>query len=304
MSLDAGGFSFNFTGLPGRQSNPKQPPVSNAAPAPAEEVIPDPEAYACCVELETVQVTPDISLLKGRVASHSAAKLLRGGGGDDLAASDLVPGQYEGGFKLWEGGLDLARFLAERWPLSGRAPPGTAPAPHALPGLLALWAGAEVHFQDFNRAVLGAVTARNVAANTDVLAPPAAPCHTLEGLEPNPALARPDPRRARYFAGGWAELPALLEGLGLRGGYDVVLSSETLYCPGSHAALYQCILQSLKPRTGVAYIAAKTYYFGVGGGTAAFRRLVEADGVLTVRSAAVLDDGASVKREILTLAFA
>ena len=33
---------------------------------------------------------------QGRVASHSAAELLRCSGGGDLAASDLVPGQYEG----------------------------------------------------------------------------------------------------------------------------------------------------------------------------------------------------------------
>ena len=64
------------------------------------------------------------------------------------------------------------------------------------------------------------------------------------------------------------------------------------------------LAQSLKPGTCVAYVAAKSYYFGVGGGTAAFRRLVEARGVLTVRMAAVLDDGTSVKREILELAFA
>jgi len=51
-------------------------------------------------------------------------------------------------------------------------------------------------------------------------------------------------------------------------------------------------------------VAAKSYYFGVGGGTAAFRALVQAEGALRVRTAAVLDDGASVKREILELAFA
>ena len=174
--------------------------------------------------------------------------------------------------------------------------------------------------------MLEAVTARNVAANLQA----------CQGDSSAP--------RARYFAGGWAELPALLQGLGLLGAYDVVLSAETLYSPGSHAALYQGILQarpssfhslrstdcvarmppcacafckcamldnqivpcmqSLRPGTGVAYVAAKTYYFGVGGGTAAFRRLVDAGGVLAVRTVAVLDDGVSVKREILELAFA
>ena len=74
-----------------------------------------------------------------------------------------------GGFKVWEGSLDLARFLAARWALSGRAPDSHAPAcdpavassgsagvprrvlelgcGQALPGLVAILAGAEVHFQ-------------------------------------------------------------------------------------------------------------------------------------------------------------
>jgi hypothetical protein len=53
----------------------------------------------------------------------------------------------------------------------------------------------------------------------------------------------------------------------------------------------------------VAFVAAKTYYFGVGGGTAAFRALVEKDGAMAVTPVAVIDDGASNKREILELRF-
>lgn len=29
----------------------------------------------------------------------------------DLQVSDLIAGKYEGGFKLWEGSIDLCRFL-------------------------------------------------------------------------------------------------------------------------------------------------------------------------------------------------
>ena len=47
----------------------------------------------------------------------------------------------------------------------------------------------------------------------------------------------------------------------------------------------------------------QSYYFGVGGGTAAFARLVAQDGVLECSCAAVLDDGQSNKREILRLGF-
>ena len=70
---------------------------------------------------------------------------------------------------MWEGSLDLARFLAARWPPCGRAPHSHAAAcspavasngngrvpgrvlelgcGQALPGLVAMLAGAEVHFQ-------------------------------------------------------------------------------------------------------------------------------------------------------------
>lgn len=41
---------------------------------------------------------------------------------------------------------------------------------------------------------------------------------------------------------------------------------------------------------------------GVGGGTAAFARLVEAEGRYSCEAVAVVDDGASNKREILRLA--
>lgn len=61
------------------------------------------------------------------------------------------------------------------------------------------------------------------------------------------------------------------------------------------------LMQCLRPGTGKALIAAKSYYFGVGGGTATFRALLAIDGTFTVSTAATIDDGASNKREILLL---
>lgn len=61
--------------------------------------------------------------------------------------------------------------------------------------------------------------------------------------------------------------------------------------------------QALKPGTGTCLAAAKSYYFGVGGSTAALRQHAAAVG-LAVQQAAVLDDGASNKREILALTWA
>jgi hypothetical protein len=54
----------------------------------------------------------------------------------------------------------------------------------------------------------------------------------------------------------------------------------------------------------VAYVAAKSYYFGVGGGTAEFVRLVNGEGVMQARVVAVVDDGVSNKRDIIQLTYA
>ena len=66
--------------------------------------------------------------------------------------------------------------------------------------------------------------------------------------------------------------------------------------------MLRCV-QALKPPTGVAYIAAKSYYFGVGGGTSSFKKLLKNDGMLEVQTVANIDDGAGNKREILKLKF-
>lgn len=52
---------------------------------------------------------------------------------------------------------------------------------------------------------------------------------------------------------------------------------------------------------GEAYVAAKSYYFGVGGSTAAFRGLVERDGELVAVDLGSIQDGVSNKRELIKL---
>jgi SAM-dependent methyltransferase len=163
-------------------------------------------------------------------------------------ASDIVPGRYEGGLKVWECARSLAELVFEK---SAVPPPSLFEGArvleigcgHGLPGLAALCHGraASVHFCDFNEDVLRAVTMPNVLRNRGTLA------------------------GARFFAGDWRELAAALPHPRQ---YDVVLSSDTVYCPESIAPLVGLIGVVLRQSpSGVAYVAGRRFYFGVGGGT-------------------------------------
>jgi hypothetical protein len=84
-------------------------------------------------------------------------------------------------------------------------------------------------------------------------------------------------------------------------GFDLILSSETIYESESAARLCGLILAQLRRPSGVALVAAKSYYFGVGGSVAAFRSRVEADGRFTCSTVKVIEDGASNRREVLAI---
>jgi hypothetical protein len=80
--------------------------------------------------------------------------------------------------------------------------------------------------------------------------------------------------------------------------FDTILSADTLYSESTMPTLIR-VLRQLLHRTGHALIAAKRYYFGVGGSTAAFRQLLARYGDMSCELVAVYEDGASNIREIL-----
>jgi len=147
---------------------------------------------------------------------------------------------------------------------------------HGLPAILALKGGGIVDFADFNSEVVTKLTFPNVCANHH------------DGLE-----------RSRFFSGGWDSLDSVLGPPDVL--YDLILSSDTLYAPESMEDLLDVMAKRLKPGTGAALIAAKTYYFGVGGGTDMFTSLVHKDGRCQVEIAEKFADGSTNVREILKL---
>jgi len=218
----------------------------------------------------------EIELLRGQVGKDDVAvestELA-----EVVASTDLVPNVYEGGLKLWECALDLCAHMADVYGcLKPDANRGhrvlELGCGHGLPAILALNGGAErVDFSDYNAEVLKKLTLANVLANVP------------DGLG-----------RSRFFSGGWDTLSGVLGDQK----YDFILSSDTLYCPDSMAALVQLIAAHLDP-AGIALIAAKPYYFGVGGGTQMFTDAVRAEGTCEVEVACTFADGTTNVREIL-----
>ncbi|KAK9861199.1 hypothetical protein WJX84_000747 [Apatococcus fuscideae] len=298
ISGDPDGFRFNFMGEPGVTTASADQASSEAV---AIEVNARSQISRESIDLDEVCVHPELTLLKRRLTSEDAAELL---GESEVSDNDLLPGKYEGGFKLWECAVDLASFLSQEWQIGMRTGPGPMKGPsiaptmagkkvlelgcgHGLPGIVALINGAEVHFQDFNSQVLMGVTGPNIEANLGALSG-----------EVQQACGSP-----RFFAGDWEGVGRLVTKQRSGATYDLVLSAETLYNLESQEILLNCLTQALCPPHGEAYLASKKFYFGVGGGTAAFRKLVRRQGIFECKTVANVDDGISNKREILRLSF-
>jgi SAM-dependent methyltransferase len=200
---------------------------------------------------------------------------------DALARNtDVVQGQYEGGFKLWEATMDAVACLhgLDIQPANvldvgcGSGLIGT--------WCLTQWPGARVTFQDLNLAVLQNATAVNVSINC-------APTPAGGGLA-----------RSRFVFGPWE---AGAQALGVHQfAYDLIVTSETLYNDNYHLALHALLSHALA-QDGRVICSSKRYYFGVGGGVTSFMRLVEELGEFQARVLHSVADGASNVRDVIEL---
>ncbi|VDN54918.1 unnamed protein product [Dracunculus medinensis] len=162
----------------------------------------------------------------------------------NVSYSDLSPRVYEGGLKIWEGCVDLCNYIdstpdqvvfIDKVVLEIGCGAG-------LPAILALQKGAkEVFAQDFNQVVIDCFTKDNFALNNVKVG------------------------KYRFFAGDWNEFK---ENLGDQK-FDIVLSSETIYNEQMYGKFHDLLDTALKP-DGLILIAAKLYYFGVGGNVPGF----------------------------------
>ena len=235
-------------------------------------------------------ITPTFSPYRLAVATVSSI---------DLASitqrSDVVPSVYEGGYKLWECAIDLCRHL-HRLQHESSTPLDCSRVlelgcGHGLCGLWALMGGAARHvtFHDLNQEVLTDLTLPTIALNLQLHhTPPLSQPATVDELS----------SRTAFLSGDWSS-PSLLALLP-RHTHSLVLTSDTLYHASSIAPLLR-VVQHCLAADGVALVASKRYYFGVGGGTVELMRWVERDGTMVCEVVEVLEDGHSNIREVVRL---
>lgn len=209
-------------------------------------------------------------------------------------STDIIPGTYEGGLKVWECSLDLCRYLRKH-----ELKPDFAMelgCGHGLPGCLMLRSGAKVLFSDFNDFVLKDVTVTNICLNTKQL--------PLEQVAKSVVLG----------AGDWMEMSKCVrenehefEALPSNGRFDLVLAAETTYTTEACEDTALLLSKHLIPVHGIALVATKRYYFGCGGGSDVFRKAAATHRVilggqgygLIVETAETFDSGSGNIRELL-----
>jgi predicted nicotinamide N-methyase len=235
--------------------------------------------------------------------------------------TDLLPGVYEGGLKVWECSLDLCRYLALHCDelLSQGGKILELGCGQALPSTLTLREGLlrnsnmVVMLTDYNDFVLEGVTLSNIVLNTRELV-------NTEKLDSVIA------ERIVLGAGDWMSMSnQLLSGvlhdedpsLPHNGRFDVILAAETTYSAESAKETAVLLARHLKQGSGIGLVACKRYYFGVGGGSDAFREAAASQRItasdedsltserveyrLSVETLRVYDNGAGNIRELLQI---
>ncbi|XP_017075589.2 histidine protein methyltransferase 1 homolog isoform X2 [Drosophila eugracilis] len=169
--------------------------------------------------------------------------------------SDLIAGVYEGGAKIWECTDDLLIYLSEKlensfWKGKRVLDLGCG---SGLLGIYALKNGAQVDFQDYNKDVLEYITYPNILLNLEETL---TDDEKLEFLDKNTCL----------YAGDWFHFTQLTIDVEK---YDLILTSETIYNIENQQKLLETFAGRLKS-DGIVLVAAKSHYFGVGGGLEQF----------------------------------
>lgn len=211
--------------------------------------------------------------------------------------SDLIPGIYEGGLKVWECTFDLLEYFTKAKVKFAGQKVLDLGCGSGLLGIAAFKGGArEIHFQDYNSLVIDEVTLPNVVANF----PPEDDGNDINEPEGKRCKKSTVAQEIRFFSGEWNEFCQLVGSEEFFVKYDLILTSETIYNPDYYSALHQTFLRLLG-KNGRVLLASKAHYFGVGGGIHLFQKFVEERDVFETRTLEIIDDG--LKRFLIEITF-
>ncbi|XP_005426747.1 histidine protein methyltransferase 1 homolog [Geospiza fortis] len=218
--------------------------------------------------------------------------------------SDLIPGVYEGGLKIWECTYDLMDYLSEAEIEFTNKTVLDLGCGAGLLGIVALQGeAARVHFQDYNSTVIDEITLPNVVANciSEGRSGKDRKASKPPSKRPRKAEGSPDVlSRCRFFSGEWSQVSQLLSNSKPCLKYDIILTSETIYNPDYYSALHDTLAQLLDGN-GRVYLASKVHYFGVGGGVYLFEKFIEDKNVFKTSLVKTIDQG--LQRCIMEIAF-
>ncbi|GAM83330.1 hypothetical protein ANO11243_013170 [Dothideomycetidae sp. 11243] len=211
----------------------------------------------------------------------------------DLETSDLRTNVYEGGFKTWECSIDLASLLLDRGPrkdideLARVANVIELGAGTALPTLIlfqhALRSSYPMTFTlaDFNADVLRLVTLPNLLltyawcfeiSDTEKESPHGDLEVTPELVEKFLQALSTRHIEIQLLSGPWGPELAGFMPQSVPSMTSLVLAAETIYSPQSLSSFVDLLAAILKSGpSNKAMVAAKKFYFGVGGSTDALK---------------------------------
>ena len=189
--------------------------------------------------------------------------------------ADIIPGQFEGGHRIWQGSLDLIRFIEKQeMKVSASTTVVELGCGHGLPGSLMLRRGARVYFQDLNEDSLRKATLPTIVLNAG-----------MESIS-----------RCKLICGEWSETAAMIDATKI----DYILASDTIYTPATIRS-FVSVVNQLADHDTVCWIASQKYYFGLGGGTQALIDIIkEMKLPLTIKILETLGED-TVKRDIICI---
>lgn len=279
-------FRFNFSG---EEDNNKLEETKKDEPIvwlESEEIVPDKQIKSIDETVTRAKMFACGDVEIGHIVVSEAKASIEESGlknAVELAEkehSDLIAGKYEGGLKIWECTYDLIQYLEENETeikLESKNVLDLGCGAGIL-GIYAFLNDSKVTFQDYNKEVLEYFTIPNVLLNIE----------DEENREK-------EIQKCKFYSGDWDSFNKKLASTEL---FDIILTSETIYNECNYDKLISLFVDRLS-KDGAAYVAAKTYYFGVGGGVRQFEQKVQQNGKLNCEVSWKSKGG--IQREILKI---